>query len=1373
MTLGKGENMKTRISRKIGVFILISSFIISMMLPISVNTVNAEDNTEKFELLGKIFRGTCGCCRDTCTLEFYSYQYNSTQDTCLKVNDGGEITYIYFNYGLWNSNTNTLGIYAGAVTGAWSWYAPLSIRGEWKDGKFNFLISLPNGSNICAGDFDLIYSPPEPEEPEPEEPWVPDGAFSISKSGDWIAGKECDLYGTYSASTPGKAEEEAEEIVWSSSDSSILDVSDTIIDINIADEENNHVSIQKSFTAKKAGTVTITATAPDGRSASVTVDVMDSEKPEDTSTSILDYEKYKAKYYSENILMITGGYMPYSTIEDYYTPTEQAVNNILNFGWTAKFGYIDPAEIWETLLLDILFQRTADVSSSEEWEKDVLKLCDSLYDEAIKNDISDLKANINANIDNVNTLVSEYESLKGISTSNSVLGKLIDAANTVGDFINYYAKYIELRSYIVDDTKAFLNKMQTTTIYNDNHFFKRALDNVIQNLSVDENELAQLLIKETIAETASDKIITAAMNISVKTIVDILIPGASAYFDFTKNATICMMNTILDIDQIAQLNVYLYMLDTIDQAAKEAMRNAAFECLDSNGKNYQVVNGGLQFITDISSYGVSICRHWSSIISTDILTKVSNEFLIASRPHYDIANDYFNLNHPSTIDEKNQYVEELCLDAERYIDTILRSMPGFARMEWFEDSGISEGNNSCLVLFDVLNPETGAETLLASVVPKHSRISFPELGAKSGYVPPTQWYLDVECTQVADSNQLISENTIFYTKWTRSIFYMLTESGGASIVSMGGKAEQKTPFVINTLSKSIKNDPENGIYEIPSYIDGYRVETLGDDIFAGASNVCYVSLPGTLMDISDSAFASVEENATFVYVEGSIAERYILEKNYSNTKSIKELYFKNTPDQMIIGETVQIDIVQEGSCISDDVQWKSSDENVASIEDGKLIANAEGNSIISAQVGGVTAAFEITVTKEEYENPDEHTHSYGVPEFNWSEDYQTCTAVFTCESCDDRQKIECDITSETTEPTCTEDGKKVYTATVTFADKEYTDTQEEVIIATGHTYEYTDNGDGTHTKVCTAGDDTATEPHTYQDGICTYCGAEEPKEHVHEYGIPEFKWSEDYITCTAVFTCKDGDDQQSIECEVTDEVTDPTCTESGKTVYTAAVIFGGTDYTDTKETEIAATGHTYRYTDNGDGTHTKACTFGDDTVTEPHTYQNGICTYCGAEEPQGHVHTYGDPKFRWSEDNKSCTAVFTCIEGDDQQTAECTVTSRDNGDGTVTFTAEVEFNGASYTDTRMVKISEEPDVPGGAEEPEGPVPGDNTSDSNDKPGKPADGTAGAFDNRTDGNVETGVKTGDDNSILLWSMMLAAATIGAGIISFGKKKRAVK
>ena len=58
-------------------------------------------------------------------------------------------------------------------------------------------------------------------------------------------------------------------------------------------------------------------------------------------------------------------------------------------------------------------------------------------------------------------------------------------------------------------------------------------------------------------------------------------------------------------------------------------------------------------------------------------------------------------------------------------------------------------------------------------------------------------------------------------------------------------------------------------------------------------------------------------------------------------------------------------------------------------------------------------------------------------------------------------------------------------------------------------------------------------------------GAEEPEGHVHEYGEPEFIWSEDCKNCTIVFTCADGDDQQKIECEVTSEITDATCTENG------------------------------------------------------------------------------------------------------------------------------------------------------------------------------------------------------------------------------------
>ncbi|MCI6383687.1 MAG: S-layer homology domain-containing protein, partial [Clostridiales bacterium] len=48
--------------------------------------------------------------------------------------------------------------------------------------------------------------------------------------------------------------------------------------------------------------------------------------------------------------------------------------------------------------------------------------------------------------------------------------------------------------------------------------------------------------------------------------------------------------------------------------------------------------------------------------------------------------------------------------------------------------------------------------------------------------------------------------------------------------------------------------------------------------------------------------------------------------------------------------------------------------------------------------------------------------------------------------------------------------------------------------AHSHEYKYTDNGDGTHTGVCTANDSTLDpEAHTIVDGKCTICGAEQPE----------------------------------------------------------------------------------------------------------------------------------------------------------------------------------------------------------------------------------------------------------------------------------------
>ena len=80
-------------------------------------------------------------------------------------------------------------------------------------------------------------------------------------------------------------------------------------------------------------------------------------------------------------------------------------------------------------------------------------------------------------------------------------------------------------------------------------------------------------------------------------------------------------------------------------------------------------------------------------------------------------------------------------------------------------------------------------------------------------------------------------------------------------------------------------------------------------------------------------------------------------------------------------------------------------------------------------------------------------HSYGEPVWIWSEDGKSCTVTFTCDNDENHQESkEASITSTVKEePTCTEDGITVYTATVEFNGQTYTDTKEIADLpATGH-----------------------------------------------------------------------------------------------------------------------------------------------------------------------------------------------------------------------------------------------------------------------------------------------------------------------------------
>ena len=287
-------------------------------------------------------------------------------------------------------------------------------------------------------------------------------------------------------------------------------------------------------------------------------------------------------------------------------------------------------------------------------------------------------------------------------------------------------------------------------------------------------------------------------------------------------------------------------------------------------------------------------------------------------------------------------------------------------------------------------------------------------------------------------------------------------------------------------------------------------------------------------------------------------------------------------------------------------------------------------------------------------------HDWSV-EYSWSEDGSSCTATHICANDETHNvTVSATITSATkTDATCEEMGTTTYTATFT-EDWAETQTLDVVDIeATGHDWsvEYSWSEDGsscTATHVCandashnvtvsaTITSATKTAATCTEKGTTTYTAtfdadwAETQTLDVqdidatgHTYGDPTFTWDEEACTATATFSCTvDGcDGSTTVTADVTSVTTDATCTEDGKTVYTAVVTFNETEYTDTYEVTIPATGHTTEIqgyaaaTCTEDGyTGDEVCTVCGETVTvgetipAAHSYdENGVCTVCGAK----------------------------------------------------------------------------------------------------------------------------------------------------------------
>ncbi|MDD5885172.1 MAG: hypothetical protein PUC66_03900 [Erysipelotrichaceae bacterium] len=225
------------------------------------------------------------------------------------------------------------------------------------------------------------------------------------------------------------------------------------------------------------------------------------------------------------------------------------------------------------------------------------------------------------------------------------------------------------------------------------------------------------------------------------------------------------------------------------------------------------------------------------------------------------------------------------------------------------------------------------------------------------------------------------------------------------------------------------------------------------------------------------------------------------------------------------------------------------------------------------------------------------------------------SAKIPCKRGDDEVVVnDIAVTSKRTEPTCTEDGSIVYTATGTYNDQTLTDTKTDPIEKTGHSYDYSkatfvwtkvEGGEG-YTVVakvpCSKGDDTKevaaevaetsrTAAKCTADGSVTYTATIKDEQNApytdtktdvlaalgHDFDYENLAWewteSADGYTAKATATCARDQAKTSADATVTVQTTEATCEEAGQKVYTAKATFNGTEYSATKTVTLPALGH--------------------------------------------------------------------------------------------------------------------------------------------------------------------------------------------------------
>ena len=315
-------------------------------------------------------------------------------------------------------------------------------------------------------------------------------------------------------------------------------------------------------------------------------------------------------------------------------------------------------------------------------------------------------------------------------------------------------------------------------------------------------------------------------------------------------------------------------------------------------------------------------------------------------------------------------------------------------------------------------------------------------------------------------------------------------------------------------------------------------------------------------------------------------------------------------------------------------------------------------------------------------------HTWGATEYSWAADNSSCTATRVCtiETCGKEEvNTTNNVKVETTDATCSAEGKTVYTAEFV---NDWAETQTKTVaIAINPEAHAWNKGEVTTEPTCSAmGVKTYTcqhnAEHTKTEDIAINPDA-------HEWSV-SYNWTDDGLACTATRACANNAEHNVVaEAEVTGVKTkEPTCSAMGDTQYTAKFAADWAE-TQTKTVAIAINPEAHAW-NKGEVTTEPTCSaMGVKTYTCQHNAEH-TKTEDIAINPDAHEWSVS---YNWTDDGLACTATRACANNAEHNVvAEAEVTGVKTKEPTCSAMGDTQYTAKFAADWAETQVTTRTDV---------------------------------------------------------------------------------